>query len=176
MTPWTISLLVGALIAAALSYNSRVALLWIIAGATDFTLTYLYASHPLPWLPHAFITGAADASLIVGMGLLTLALGAQRQEWEVWVRRCFMLSVLCSMAYLFHWIPDQTTYAIALEGCNWAALLIIGGHGILRLADEGLARGMVGSAARSSLGRGLHRARTFSERQHGQEGILASKK
>lgn len=165
MTVYVWALLIGALVVAAINYNNRVALRWIALGAINFALTYLYAFNSFSWLPHAAVTGAADAVLVY------LLIRYREHRWEKLVQWCFALSVLVSIAHLAGWIgrPD---HAIGLEICNWLALLVMGGHGILRLADEAT-DGVVGQAARAGPRGYLHRARMALDAPRRTRGIFS---
>lgn len=167
MTVYVWALLFGAVITAAINYNNRVVLRWLTIGAANFALTYLYYFHALSWLPHAFVTGVADAAFVIAIMMY------RRQAWEKAVQYCFMLSVLVSMSKLLGWLPDQTSYGIALEVTNWAALLVMGGTGILRLIDEDDTGDVVGQVAWSRPRRALHRARMAIESPRRSEGVLA---
>lgn len=164
MTVWTTSLLIGALLTVAVNYNSPRVAMWVCFAAANFTITYLYFSVAPWWLPHAALTGFADI-------LLALAINTYRvNRWELWVQRCYMFSVLVSVAFLFDAIPSQAAYAEALEGCNWIALLVMGGHGMLSIVDERDVGAMVGGRP---LGRRVHRARTFLDEEARSPGIIA---
>lgn len=161
------ALLIGAVVVAAVNFNQPRALLWIALGAANFVLTDLYFYYAIPWLPHAFVTGVADAFLVI----LLATFGVHR--WERFVRYAFALSVLLSMAYLLGWIPDRTSYAIGLEGCNWLALLVMFGTGVLRLADARVDHGFMGSGSRTGLGRYLHWARVVCDAERRPTGVVA---
>lgn len=167
MDQFQTALLIGAIVVAAVNFKQPRALAWIAVGALNFILTDLYFYHAIPWLPHPFVTGVADAFLVI----LLATFGVHR--WERFVRYAFALSVLLSMAYLLGWIPDRTSYAIGLEGCNWLALLIMFGTGVLRLADARADRGFVGSDPRAGLGRYVRRARMVFDAERRPTGVVA---
>lgn len=162
-----LALLIGALLVAAINYNQPRALAWIAIGAADFVITYAYAFYPLPWMPHAAVTGLTDALVVA------LLIRYREHLWEKLVQWCFALSVLGSFAILAGWLPDRTTHAIWLELCNWIALLVMGTTGLLRLADEGLRGDVVGQAPRSRVGMYIHRARETFDRERRTRGALA---
>lgn len=161
------ALLIGAVFVAILNYNEKRALLWIAVGALNFTLTALYQDHALLWLPHPFVTGVADATTVILLATCGI------YKWERFVRYAFMVSILVSIAFLLGWIPDRTSYVIGLEGCNWLALLVMGGSGIARLADERANSGVVVQGARTGVGRMLHRVRATFDATRQPKGVLA---
>jgi len=171
MTVYVWALLIGALVAAAINYNSARAMVWILVGAFVFALTYSYFYVAPWWMPHAAVTGLADISFVILIDTF------RKERWELWVQRCFMFSVVLSIAYLFGWIvkpielgPISLSYGFMLEICNWAALLVMGGHGILRLADEGR---MASSLPRPFALSRVHRLRLFLETSKRSKGVLA---
>lgn len=166
MSGYTLALLIGAVIVAAINYNLPRAALWIAVGALNFALTSLYFHSGLApwWLPHAFVTGIADAVTAILLAIF----GAH--VWERLVRYCFMLSVLISMSMLLGWIPTEYAYRTGLELCNWLALLVMGGHGLLRLADD---RGLVEQDARAGARSIVHRARMVLDAPRQSTGVLA---
>ena len=167
MDIFQIALLIGAVVVAALNWNQPRALIWIAAAAVNFALTDLYFYHAPVWLPHAFVTGVADATLVIFIATYG------KYRWERMVRYAFQLSILVSVAFLLGWIPDQTSYAIGLEVCNWLALLVMGGAGIIRLADERFGGSMVGQGARSFAGRAFHWLRVLLDASRQPTGVLA---
>jgi len=167
MDIFQIALLIGALVVAVLNWNQPRALIWIAIGATEFALTDAYFYIAPAWLPHPFVTGVADATLVIVLATYGI------HRWERWVRYCFMLSILVSMAYLLGWIPDRTSYAIGLEIANWLALLAIGGAGIARLADERFGSGLVGQGAWPAARRGVHWTRALFDAVRQPTGVLA---
>lgn len=160
------ALLVAAVIVAAINYNQKRVLIWIAAGAVDFVLTDAYFYIAPPALPHPFVTGVADATLVI----LIATFGATL--WERLVRYCFMASIFVSISFLWGWIPDETNYAKWLEICNYAALLIMGGTGILRLADDWLGW-PVGQVPRTFAGRNLRLARNLFDKARPPTGVIA---
>lgn len=157
------ALLIGACIAALLNINQPRALVWIGVGAADFALTDLYYFHQIPWLPHPFVTGVADATVVIALATYGL------HRWERLVRYAFIGMVGVSAAYLWGIIHDRTTYAEWLEVANWLALLFIGGTGMLRLLDGFL----VEQGSRSGAGGGLHSARRFFDAERRPKGVIA---
>jgi hypothetical protein len=167
MTIFTAALALGALVVAALNYNQPRVLIWLAIAAFNFVATYVYFDFAPWWMPHAFVTGVADALVVILLSIFGT------HVWERLVRYCYMLSILCSMSFLLGWLPDQYAYGTALEICNWLALLVMGGHGLLRFVDDGRDRAGVGEAARAGPRSYLHSARFFLDAPRRSEGILA---
>lgn len=161
------ALLIGAIVVATINYNQPRALFWIALAAANFAFTDWYFYHALSWLPHPFVTGVADAFLVIFLATYGI------HRWERFVRYAYMLSILVSLSYLAGWIPNRTSYAIGLEGCNWIALLIMGSAGIARLIDAKSDRRVVGQSAGGAIGRGVHRVRDFWDAERRPKGVLA---
>lgn len=129
LTEVDISLLVGAVVVALISFNNRRGILWIGVAA----LSYINAT--IAWrleLPGAeAITGFGDA----GVCLTVYFFG--RYRWELWIWRLFQTSVAISMLYLagnlgvFLSIPHEI-YSILMEAINWLLLLLIGSISVLQ--------------------------------------------
>lgn len=156
MDPFELALLVGAIITALVSISDRRALIWIAIGAANFAITTTYARYASPPPPTAFVNGVADAATC----LLIITFG--RAKWERALGFVFQFMVLVSFARVAGLLADRFFYVVTLELLNWAALFLIGGTHVARLADEWLARSALGSPAR----RAVHRfaARAFSRR------------
>lgn len=124
MTEVDISLLLAALIVAAVSWKNPRGILWIGVAA----LSYINAT--IAWrlsLPYAeAITGIGDTAVCLCVYF------AARFRWELWIWRLFQASLGVSVVYLaanIHVVPpiDHTFYSVVLEGINWLLLLLIGG-------------------------------------------------
>lgn len=127
MSIWNLSLLVGALVAAAFSLHNPRALLWIFAAAVDYTVSVVYWRTGLPYAE--FVAGMCDAT--VALSLYFLA----HERWELVVYRLFQISLAVNIFFLagnLGILPmvSQDTYATILEILNWLALLLIGGIGV----------------------------------------------
>ena len=163
-----IALAIGALVAAALNYNQPRALIWIAVGALDFVLTAFYQLHAIPQLPHPFVTCLVDGTVVALISIFG------RLTWEIWVRRCFMLSMLMSILFLAHQgITTRYVYVTMLEVCNWLALLTIGGTGIMRLIDAGVDNSLSGLALSRYRCGALHRVRAFLDAPRRKATFLA---
>lgn len=130
MDGWQTSLLIGAVATALLCRREPRALLWIGAGAADFVITAAFETRWPEY--HAIFTGFADATVCLAIYFIG------RRKWEMMVWRVFQTSVLISILYIMRLIPSHYVYIAALEACNWAALVIIGGTNGLRLVDHGM--------------------------------------
>lgn len=129
MSTWHIALMIGASIAAVINYTQPRAIYWILIGAMNFAACVLYYDYGLPY-PAAFA-----ALLDVGFVLLLYFKG--RYFWETTLlRSLFLLSIVLNWLRLTELVASQRLYAMALEGVNWLALLVIGGVGILTLVDH----------------------------------------
>lgn len=131
MDGWQIALAIGAAIAAALSWREPRGIAWIIAGAASFIATDSYEAAGWPY--HAIVTGFFDA----GVCLLIYFFAAYR--WEMWLYRIFQTSVFVSLLRASGFIDSHYAYIVALEVCNWAALLVIGGTAIGERVDARMA-------------------------------------
>lgn len=129
MSSFQIALLVGAVVAALLSWKLERAWLWIAAGAASFVASTAWARYGLP-LPVLF-TAVCDASVCL------LIYGLARQRFELLLYQLFQASVLVSIVFLtmqfispekaHHWF-----YVAILEALNWAALALISATGIMQ--------------------------------------------
>lgn len=153
MDEFQIALAIGAVVAVALNYGQPRAWLWVFVGAADFIATAIYQAYPLSTIPHAFVTCMVDGAVVALLSIYG------RLGWEIWVRRCFMLSMLMSILFLSHYIPSVYAYVTLLEICNWLALLVIGGDGIARALDAHVDHRALGYGPRGLWGRAVHRAR-----------------
>lgn len=134
MDQWEAALLIGAVLTAVVSISDHRALLWIALGAADFALTTTYARHAAPWMPAAFVTGIADASVTF------LIIAIARTRWERALGYIFQGMVLVSFVRLAGLLESHFAYVVTLELANWAALFVIGGTAIVRRVDALLAR------------------------------------
>lgn len=123
MNSFQIALLIGATITALISSHLPRAWLWIGCGAVSFIASTAYARYGLPY-PPAF-TLACDAAVCLAI------YGLAKEKWELLAYDVFRLSVLISLLHLFGAIESHWLYVVALELCNWLALLVIGGTAIL---------------------------------------------
>jgi hypothetical protein len=141
MNGFQIAMMAGAAIAVIVSWKLPHALLWVFLGTVNAVACDLFYAYNLPY-PAAF-TLACDALMC-----LTIHWFA-RERWELGLFIIFQFSVLISVLRLWSVIDGEDTYRLALELCNWAALLMIagtailggaGGH-VLRNAWSGYVRG-----------------------------------
>jgi len=123
MNQYEVTLLISATVAAFLSRGLPRAWLWIASGALSFAVSAAWWRLGLPHHPAA--TLVCDA--MVCFAVYSLA----REEFEIWIFNLFRLSVLISLLKLFGVIQENWIYAAALECVNFAALLLLGGTGIL---------------------------------------------
>lgn len=161
MDIYEFALLIGACIAAFICIHDRRALAWIGLGVTNFAATAWYYRHASA-IPPSFVTGCTDCVT----GLLILWLG--RFRWEKWLLTVFQLMALTDLCMLAGLIPDQYTYAVALELLNWAALAIVGGTCGMERLDAWMGRQALGSG----IGRSVHRAH-LAARTPRQRGFFA---
>lgn len=123
MNVFQIAMLIGAVVAALVSYKLPHALMWISLGAVVAIACDVFYAYNLPY-PAAF-TLACDALMC-----LTIHWFA-REKWETGLFLIFQLSVLISLLKLASVIDGEDTYRLALELVNWAALFMIAGTAIL---------------------------------------------
>lgn len=123
MNQYEVALLISAMVAAFLARGLPRAWLWIAIGALSFVVSATWWRLGMPYHPAA--TLACDA--MVCLAVYSLA----REEFEIWIFNLFRLSVLVSLLKLFGVIQENWIYAAALECVNFAALLLLGGTGIL---------------------------------------------
>lgn len=123
MNEFQLALTIGALVTAAISRRLPHAWLWISGGALSFIVSTAYGRYGLPYSP-AF-TLACDAALCLAVYHKAV------EAWELHFYNVFRASCLISLLYLFGFIGSHWTFVVALELCNWAALLLIGGTAIL---------------------------------------------
>lgn len=119
MNEYHAALLIGAIVAAALSWREPRGVAWIVAGAASFIATAGYEAAGYAY--HPIITGFVDA----GVWVLVYLFAAFR--WEMWLYRIFQTSVLISLLRATGWIDSHTAYVVALEACNWVAIVVVGG-------------------------------------------------
>lgn len=129
MTGVDLSLLIGLMVALAVSLGNRRAWGWLLAGAASYAVSVLYWRSGLPYAP--FIAGLCDAAVC-----LVIYFRANFR-WEMWVWRLFQFSVLVNIVYLGGTLEawpslSHNAYSIILEAINWAALLWIGGNGAIQ--------------------------------------------
>lgn len=156
MTGVDIGLLVGLMLALAISIGNRRAWGWLFAAAASYAVSTLYWRSGLPY--PSFIAGLCDAAICLAVYFFA------RLKWEMWVWRLFQVSVGVNIIYLagsLNVIPSlsHNDYSVILEIINWLALAFIGGTGFVQLigasdvtASRGFAgriRGLVGSLSRS---------------------------
>lgn len=122
------ALLLGALGAALLCRKDRRALAWIAVGVGNFVLTSFYEAKGMPW--HPAFTGFVDASVCLAIYFFG------RFRWEMRLWNVMQLSVLVSILRMVGVIDTHYAYVVALEVCNWLAILVIGGTRALQLVDR----------------------------------------
>lgn len=121
---WAYSVLIAAAIAAVFSYKVPRAWYWIGALVIDFIATSLYwdfgnrSYHPI-------FTLACDAMVCL------VVYQYAKEKWEAGVFLAFLASVFVSLFRIGLLIPDSVSYASGLETCNYIALIIIAGMGIM---------------------------------------------
>ena len=123
INPFAIPLALFSVVVLVVAKDMPRARLWIGSMAAAFAASGLYWDLGLPYHPAA--TAFCDALVC-----LTVYFFA-REEWEAVLYRVFQGSVLISLLRLSGFIEDSTVYAIALEACNWLALIMIGGTALL---------------------------------------------
>lgn len=124
-----LSLLVGAIIVAALCVRMPRGLIWLGAGALSYIGSVIW------WrvgLPHgAAVAGALDVAICLGIYFFG------RFKWEMAIWRLFQASVAINFLYqlsevgVFVDIPHDA-YSSMLEAINWLVLLTIGGTAALQ--------------------------------------------
>lgn len=129
MSIFHIALIIGALVAALLSWGDWRAIGWLVAAQISLAVSVAYWGSGLPYAEA--VAGMCDAAIC----LCVYFWG--RFNWELVVWRAFQLSVLVNIVYLagnigiFATIPHDV-YASLLEFINWSVILFIGGAGLLR--------------------------------------------
>lgn len=144
MTAVDTALLIGAMVALAMTGMNLRAAAWVAAAAVSYAVSTVY------WrmgLPHgAFVAGAADAMVCLGIYFFG------RMRWEMHLWRLFQASVAINIVYLGGevgtWASlSHNAYAVMLEAVNWAAIILIGGTGIAQA---------IGAANAHSIRRPMH--------------------
>lgn len=129
MNQYEVALLIMALVTAFVARGLPRAWLWISVGALSFVVSATWWRLHLPYHPAA--TLVCDA--LVCLTIYSLA----REEFEIWLFNLFRLSVLISLLKLFGAIHENWVYAASLESVNFAAMLLLGGTGILARSANG---------------------------------------
>lgn len=129
MTGVDVSLLIGLMLALAVSVGNLRAWKWLLAAAASYVVSVVYWRSGLPYA--AFIGGMCDAAICLTVYFLA------KFRWEMWVWRLFQFSVLVNIVYLGGELQawpslSHNAYSIILEAINWAALLWIGGNGAIQ--------------------------------------------
>lgn len=123
MNVFQFALLIGAIGAAAISWRLPHSLLWIAVATASFVTSAFYEA---TGLPHpAAITLLCDALVCIVIDWCA------REKWETRIFQVFQMSVLISVLRLFEVVQSHELYILALELCNWSALLLITGTAIL---------------------------------------------
>lgn len=132
MNPWAIALFIMALIVLALSRGVPRAWLWIGVGSASFVASSAFWEFGTMQMRdlHPVFTFACDALVC-----LAIHVGA-KEKWELGVFVAFLMSVFASLLRLGGFIQDGTLYASLLELCNFGALLLIGGTGLLDMIGK----------------------------------------
>ena len=129
MSVFELALLIGAFIAAAASRFELRVVLWIAAGVADYVVSSAYYALGLPF--HPFFTAMADCSVCLAIYFLA------RYRWELWLWRAFQLSVAVSILQMLRLLPGAYAYALMLEICNWLAIFVLMGKGLLEALHYG---------------------------------------
>lgn len=142
MTRWELALLSTLAVAALISLANPRGLLWLAAGAASYIISSAYADTGLPLHPLA----AAICDGLVCLAIYNVCMTYGGSRWELPLFTVFQFSVLVSFTRLvtIESVPEDYTYRLLLELCNWAALAIIIGAGTARLADVVLGDGSGG--------------------------------
>lgn len=124
------SLLVGLIVALAMSVGNFRAWGWLLIVAASYAIATVYWRTGLPY--GAFVAGMCDTMICLAVYFFGKA------KWEMWIWRLFQVSVAVNFAYLggtLHVWPifNHEVYSIILEAINWIALLWIGGHGAVQV-------------------------------------------
>lgn len=123
MNEFQIAIAIAALLVCAVSYKLPHSWLWIGLGTASVVACNSVFAYNFPY-PAAFNL-AADALMC-----LTISWYA-REKWESVLYRIFQFSVLVSIIRMWMGADSEDTYRLALEFCNWAALLMIAGTAVL---------------------------------------------
>lgn len=123
MNEFQIAIAAGAFVAAVLSYKLPHAWLWIGLGTVSVIVCNVSFNYNFPY-PAAFNL-ACDALMCLTISWLA------KEKWEMGLYRIFQASVMVSIARMIVGADSEDTYRLALELCNWAALLMIAGTAIL---------------------------------------------
>lgn len=129
MSEWEQRLLAMVVIVAIANLKNWRGLVLLMLMVCNYLATSVWYDLGLP--NHATITAMANTAVVL------YAVGVAKYKWEMVVAGIFMVSVLCSMAEILKSLTDPYLYALALELCNWAALLVIGSVGIMRWISYG---------------------------------------
>lgn len=130
MPPEVLALFAGTCGAAVLAWPNARALAWLSVATAAFIFSYGYAIAGGAY--HVQVTAACDTAQVLALYFWG------KRRWEMLLWRVWQTSLLLSLLHLAGWTGGQFWYAVGLEACNWAALLVIGGGAIAaRLADDG---------------------------------------
>ena len=123
MNGFQIAIMVGAAVTAIVSWNLPRAFLWISFGTIVAIACDVAYAYKLPY-PEAF-TLACDALMCLVIHWFA------KEKWEMGTFIIFQFSVLISLLRMGSFIDGKDTYRLALELCNWAALIMIAGTAII---------------------------------------------
>lgn len=144
MSVFELALLIGCVVAALVNRGEPRVLLWIGAGIADYVASSIYYAGGWPY--HPFATALMDAAVCLSI----YAFAATR--WELLLFNVFQGSVLVSILMLANLVPDAYAYALLLELCNWAALLVMIGTGVLKaIGNARLSGWLVGPPLRRAV-------------------------
>lgn len=133
MSAADISLLVGLMVALALTTGNLRAWGWLGAMAVSYAFSTIYWRLNGP--EAAFVAGMSDAAICLAVYFLA------RRKWEIVIGRLFLVSVAVNMVYYFGTMRlvaslSHNDYGAMLEAINWLAMLWIGGTGLLQMVGE----------------------------------------
>lgn len=102
---------------------------WVVVGAANFVITAAYEAWGLPY--HPFVTGLFDASVCVAIYFFGVF------RWELALFLVYQLSVLVGILSLAGLTGDHYWYIVALEFCNYLALIVIWSGSVAQMVGDG---------------------------------------
>lgn len=127
--PYSLAIFFAGLVTLSLTYRTPRAWLWLWIGGASFVSSALYWDFGnRQW--HPIFTFTCDSLVCLSLHLWL------KEKWELGVFACFLLSTFVSLLMVADFVPDTVLYASMLELCNWAALFVLGGTGLMDLISK----------------------------------------
>lgn len=143
---YAIALISAAFVTMGLSMKTPRSWMWVGVGGASFVASSLYWDFGDRQF-HPIFTFSCDALVCLSLHVMA------KEKWELIVFACFLLSCFMSILRIAGFVPGDIMYASMLEVCNWAALFVVGGVGLLDMVRRN------GDGLSGSLHRSLHSAR-----------------